>query len=134
MLHETLTEKIIKAFYTVYNALGYGFLEKVYENALVIELEKSNLPVEQQKTVTVFYEGVVVGQYFTDVVVADTVVVELKAAESLCESHRAQLQNYLRSTRHEVGLLLNFGKDPEFERILFTNDRKDLNTSSQSNA
>ena len=98
--------------------------EEIYENTLVIELKKSNLSVEQQKAITVFYEGVVVGQYFADVVVADTVVVELKAAESLCESHRAQLQNYLRSTRHEVGLLLNFGKDPEFERIFFTNDRK----------
>ena len=131
MLHKALTEIIIKAFYTVYNALGYGFFEKVYENALVIELKKSGLPVEQQKSATVFYDGLPVGQYYSDIVVADLIVIELKAAERLCERHRLQLRNYLKSTRHEVGLLFNFGKDPEFERVLCTNNRDTVFTNSQ---
>ncbi len=124
MLHKEVTDKILKAFYNVYNALVYGFLEKVYENALVIELKKHDFITEQQKKIEVFYEGKSVGIYCSDVVVNDVVVLELKAAETLCEAHRAQLRNYLKSSKHEVGLLLNFGKEPAFERILFTNDRK----------
>ncbi len=126
MLHENITKKIIEAYYKVYNSLGYGFLEKVYENALKIELMKMDLKVEQQKNIKVFYEKFEVGDYFADLIVNDLVIVELKAAESLCEEHEAQLINYLKATNLEVGLLLNFGKKAEFKRKVFSNDRKSV--------
>jgi GxxExxY protein len=124
MLHEDLTSKIIKVFYKVNDSLGYGFLEKVYENSIYIELIKMNLQVEKQKNIKVYYKGYEVGEYYADLIVNDLVIVELKAAESLCEEHEAQLNNYLKSTNIEVGLLLNFGKKAEFKRKIFTNDRK----------
>ena len=126
MLHENITKKIIEAYYKVYNSLGYGFLEKVYENALKIELKRTNLRVDQQKNVKVFYNEFEVGDYFADLIVEDLVIVELKAAESLCEEHEAQLINYLKATTLEVGLLLNFGKKAEFKRKVFSNDRKSV--------
>ena len=126
MIHEELTNKIICAFYNAYNNLGHGFLEKVYENALAIELKKCGLSVVQQKSVKVFYEGQQVGDYFADIIVNDLVLLELKAAEALRNEHFAQLTNYLKATDKEVGLLLNFGKSPEFKRILLTNDKKIL--------
>ncbi|OGU31091.1 MAG: GxxExxY protein [Ignavibacteria bacterium GWA2_35_9] len=124
MLHEEITSQIIKAFYKVNNVLGYGFLEKVYENAMLFELTKMGLKVERQKNILVHYEKVEVGNYFADLLVNDVVIIELKAAESLCEEHEAQLINYLKATNIEVGLLLNFGKKAEFRRKIFTNDRK----------
>lgn len=126
MLHENITKKIIEAYYKVYNSLGYGFLEKVYENALKIELKRINLKVDQQKNVKVFYNEFEVGDYFADLIVEDLVIVELKAAESICEEHEAQLINYLKATNLEVGLLLNFGKKAEFKRKVFSNDRKSV--------
>jgi len=122
MLHSELTEKIIKAFYKVYNTLGYGFLEKVYENALVIELKKMGFHISQQYNIKVYYDGVIVGDYFADIIVEDNVIIELKSAESLRKEHKFQLINYLKATEKEVGLLLNFGKTPEFKRAIFTND------------
>ncbi len=119
--HSEITEKIIKAFYKVYNSLGYGFLEKVYENALFIELVDIGLSVEKQKRIKVYYESKEVGEYFADLIVEDCVIVELKAAESLCEEHEFQLINYLKATETEVGLLLNFGKKPEIKRKVFSN-------------
>ncbi|NOZ60279.1 MAG: GxxExxY protein [Calditrichaeota bacterium] len=127
MLHSDLTNKIIRAFYKVYNTLGYGFLEKVYENALATELRKADCKVEQQKNIRVHYLGEVVGDYFADLIIDDTVIVELKAAEGICEGHEAQLLNYLKATDKEIGLLLNFGKKAEFKRKIFTNDRKNIN-------
>jgi GxxExxY protein len=124
MLHADITETIIKAFYKVYNTLGYGFLEKVYENAMRIELSKMSLNVLQQKNIKVFYEADQVGEYFADLLVNELIIVELKAAESICEEHEAQLLNYLKATDIEVGLLLNFGKEPKFRRKYFTNDKK----------
>jgi GxxExxY protein len=124
MLHEELTNTVICAFYNVYNVLGHGFLEKVYENALAIELKKSGLSVTQQEGVRVFYDGTQVGDYFADITVNGLVILELKAAESLKNEHFAQLTNYLKATDKEVGLLLNFGRKPEFKRILLTNDKK----------
>ena len=118
MVHEELTNKIISAFYNVYNALGHGFLEKVYENALVIELKKIDLFVTQQASVKVFYDGKRVGDYFADIVVNDLVILELKAAEAMKNEHIAQLTNYLKATDKEVGLLLNFGRKPEFKRVI----------------
>ncbi|MEW5845879.1 MAG: GxxExxY protein [Bacteroidota bacterium] len=120
-LHQELTSKIIECFYQVYNTLGYGFLEKVYENALKIELEKSGLIVERQKPIKVYYGSEVVGEYFADLLVNDQVIIELKAAETICEEHEYQLLNYLKATSIEVGLLLNFGKKPEIRRKIFTN-------------
>lgn len=118
------SKKIIEAYYKVFNTLGYGFLEKVYENALKIELKKMNLKVEQQQNIKVFYESFEVGDYYADLIVEDLVIIELKPAESLCEEHETQLINYLKAINLEVGLLLNFGTRPEFKRKVFSNDRK----------
>src|ERR1700734_3094963 len=114
--YSDITEKIIKAYYKVYNTLGYGFPEKVYENAMFLELVNMGLVVEKQKGIKVQYDGREVGEYYADIVVDDSVIVELKAAEALCEEHEYQLINYLKATDIEVGLLLNFGKEPEFKR------------------
>ena len=122
--HTDTTELIIKAFYKVYNVLGYGFLEKVYRNALAIELRKMGLEVIQEARIAVYYDGKVVGEYFADLLVASTVIAELKAARRLLEEHEAQLLNYLKATPYEVGLLLNFGPKPEIKRKAFDNSRK----------
>ena len=119
--HSEITEKIIKCFYTVYNTLGYGFLEKAYENSMFLELKKLGLFVEKQRQIKVYYDNQQVGEYYADLVVSDSVIVELKAAESLCEEHEFQLINYLKATEIEVGLLLNFGKSPQMKRKIFTN-------------
>ena len=100
--------------------LGYGFLEKVYEYALGIELRKMGFKVTQKKKIKVYYEGQIVGYYESDIIVNNLVIVETKAKESLREEHEAQLINYLRATKIEVGLLMNFGKKPEFRRKIFT--------------
>jgi GxxExxY protein len=122
--HKFITEKILKAYYNVYNSLGFGFLEKVYEKALLIELQELGLTVESQKQISVYYKHKLVGNYFADIIVEEKVILELKAAEFLFSSHSSQLYNYLKSTEIEVGLILNFGEKPEFKRIVFTNDRK----------
>ncbi|MBI5215033.1 MAG: GxxExxY protein [Ignavibacteriae bacterium] len=127
MLHQDITDKIINAFYTVYNTLGSGFLEKVYENAFVIELEKKGLHVEQQKRIDVFYKGKKVGEYFADICVEGLVVLELKAAEGIAPEHEAQLINYLKATNIELGFLFNFGPKPIFIRRILTNDKKGIN-------
>ena len=119
--HSDITKKIIKCFYKVYNTLGYGFLEKVYENAIFIELRSLGLFVEKQKQIKVYYNKEIVGEYYADLIVSESVIVELKAAESICEEHEFQLINYLKATEIEVGLLLNFGKEPSFKRKVFTN-------------
>jgi GxxExxY protein len=124
--HTEITDKIIKAFYNVYNELGFGFLERVYENAMFIELSSMGLVVEKQKKIKVFYDGSEVGEYFADLAINDCVIVELKAAESLCEEHECQLLNYLKATEIEVGLLMNFGKRPEFRRRVFSNIKINL--------
>lgn len=122
-IHSDITELIIKCFYKVYNVLGYGFLEKVYQNALLIELRSSGLFCEAQKQIKVYYQNNVVGEYFADIIVNNSVIIELKAAEGIVEEHEFQLINYLKATEIEVGLLLNFGKKPEIRRKIFTNDR-----------
>ncbi len=120
--HSDITDKIIKCFYKVYNTLGYGFLEKVYENAMFLELRNLGLFVERQKQIKVYYESEKVGEYFADLIVSKAVIVELKAVESLCEEHEYQLINYLKATEIEVGLLLNFGKNSELKRKVFSNN------------
>ena len=123
MIQRELTDKILKAFYRVYNTLGYGFLEKVYENAMLLELKSMGLRCERQKPIEVFYKDHQVGEYFADLIVEECVIIELKAAEGLVEEHEHQLINYLKATEIEVGLLLNFGKKPQFKRKVFTNPR-----------
>ena len=124
LLHRELTGEILKAFYIVYNKLGHGFLEKIYENALTIELRNMGLTVEQQQPIKVYYDSIMIGDYFADIVVNDAVILELKAAEALNPAHDAQLGNYLKATNIEVGILLNFGVKPEFRRRVFTNVMK----------
>ncbi len=119
--YKDLTSEIIGCFYDVYNELGFGFLEKVYENALKHVLEEKGFNVQKQKAIKVYFDGVVVGEYFADLIVNDVVILELKAAESLCEEHELQLINYLKATEIEVGLLLNFGKKPQVRRKIFSN-------------
>lgn len=123
-LHQDLTSKIISCFYKVYNTLGFGFLEKVYENALLIELNNAGLNVERQKPIKVHYEDRLVGEYFADIIVESKIILELKAAESLIEEHELQLINYLKATDIELGLLLNFGKKPEIRRKIFSNNQR----------
>jgi GxxExxY protein len=124
MLHEDITGAIIGAFYDVHNTLGVGFLEKVYENSLVHLLRLRGLNVVQQSPIMVYFQGVVVGEYFADLLVAEKVIVELKTAERIHPEHLAQLSNYLKATQIEVGILLNFGRQTTFKRVILTNDRK----------
>jgi GxxExxY protein len=123
-LHEDLTRKVIQVFYEVYSELGYGFLEKVYENAMVIALKNKGLYCQTQRKISVVFRGEKVGEYYSDLIVNETLILELKACEVLVPDHEAQLINYLRSTSIEIGLLLNFGKRPEIRRKIYTNDRK----------
>jgi len=128
-LHSDITNTILKAFFNVYNKLGYGFLEKVYENSMLVELRKLGLSCISQSPIDVYYDGYKVGNYFADIIVEDNIIIELKASENLCEEHEFQLINYLKATDIEVGLLLNFGKKPEHKRKVLTNDYKNLNKS-----
>ena len=131
-MHKDITDRIIKAFYNVYNSLGFGFLEKVYENAMMIELKSIGLQCEKQTPINVYYKEMRIGEYFADIVVENKVIVELKAAESLCEEHEAQLLNYLKATEIEVGLLLNFGKIPQIKRKIFENTfKKSIKTNGR---
>jgi len=125
--HGDVTDKILHAFFKiVYPQLGYGFLEKVYENALAIVLRGMGLKVVQQAKISVFFQGQIVGEYFADLLVEDKVIVELKAAREISKGHEAQLLNYLRATPYEVGLVLNFGPKPDFSRKVFDNTRKTI--------
>ncbi len=129
MKHEEITELIIKAFYKVYNTLGYGFLERVYLNALLIELKEMGFKAEINKRIYVYYHDNVVGDYVADLIVEDIIICELKANESLSEENEHQLVNYLKATEMEVGLLLNFGKRPEIRRKIYDNDKKAWRTT-----
>ncbi len=122
--HVELTRQIIGAFFKVYNTLGYGFSEKVYQNALTLELQKLGLQVKPQQPLKVYYENIEVGEYFADIIVNDTVILELKAVQRLLPEHEAQLLNYLKATSIEVGLLLNFGPKAETKRKTYDNERK----------
>jgi len=128
MINQEKTSLILKCFYKVYNTLGFGFLEKVYENALFHELKANGLNCQKQVPIAVYYQGIEVGNYFADIIVEGSIIIELKAAECLIEKHDHQLINYLKATNIEVGLLLNFGTDPQFRRKVFSNERKKLKT------
>ena len=116
MINDELTKKIIACSYKVHNTLGSGFLEKVYENALMIELRKANLHAEQQFDITVHYNGILVGEYYADIIVEDKIILELKAVENLINIHEVQLVNYLNGTEIDIGLLINFGQSVEIKR------------------
>lgn len=123
--HEDLTEQVISCFYTVYNDLGYGFLESVYQKALAVEFRETGIEFDDEVEISVFYNDQRIGEFYADFVVEDSVVLEIKAVSVLDESHEAQLLNYLNATDYEVGLLLNFGESPEIQRKIFDNERKD---------
>ena len=122
--HRVLTQKIIGVFYEVYNELGHGFLESVYETAFAIALTSNGLPVLTQIEVPVWFRGKKIGDFTADMLVDKSVLLELKAGRALDRAHEAQLLNYLRATQIEVGMLFNFGLKPEFKRMVFDNSRK----------
>ena len=119
-------DEILDAFYEVYNQLGYGFLERVYQNALFFELKEKGLNVSAQRRCPVYYKGRVVGEYFSDIIVNELVIIELKACENILANHIAQLQNYLKASNIELGLILNFGPKPQMHRKIFSNQLKKL--------
>ena len=123
--HSELTEQIIGAFYTVYSTLGYGFLENIYVKALMIELNRRGIKVNDELPIQVYYLGQIIGEYYADIIVNELVILEIKAVKSLAVEHEAQLLNYLKATPYEVGLLLNFGPKPETKRRSFDNTRKE---------
>jgi GxxExxY protein len=122
--HSDITDLILKGYFKVYNTLGFGFLEKVYENSLLLELKNAGLICASQYPMEVYYENTKVGLYYADIIVNQAVIIEIKAAEALCEEHEAQLLNYLKASAIEVGLLLNFGRKAEFKRKVFSNEFK----------
>ena len=129
MKYKELSSRIIQAFYKVYNTLGYGFLEKVYEGAMMIELKKIGLDCRNQFPIKVFYENEIIGEYFADLFIEQKIIVELKSIKTLTKQDEAQLLAYLNATNIEVGLLLNFGEKPEFKRKIFDNEYKTYNFS-----
>ena len=122
--HKELTEEIMKIFYRVYNKLGYGFLEKVYENAIMLEFKREGIPAVSQFAIKVVYEDKIIGEYFADILVYNKVIIEIKAAKSIAIEYGAQLLNYLKATKIEVGILFNFGPKADFKRKVFDNIRK----------
>jgi len=108
--HRELTEKIIGCAYRVYNQMGYGFLESVYEKCLLIELRKAGLSAVSQKPITVFYDNKVVGEFVADIIVEDTIILELKSVRQIIQAHEVQMVNYLVATEKAVGLIINFGE------------------------
>ncbi len=124
LLHEELTKQIIGAFFTVYNELGYGFVESVYKRALAVELQERGIAYEREVMFTVYYLGVDVGDYRADLVVEGKVIVEVKIADRLAPVHEVQVVNYLRAASIPVGLLLNYGPRPVFRRLVLTPDRQ----------
>ena len=124
--HARLSSKVIKTFYEVYNELGYGFIESVYEKSLAIALREKGHEVFEQIDIPVWFRGNLVGDFDADLLVDRNLILELKSARAIDSAHIAQLLNYLRATEIEVGLLLNFGPQPEFKRLVFDNSRKIL--------
>ena len=123
-LHSDLTQSSIGAFYEVYNELGHGFVESVYENALAHAIRGKGVEVHQQIAVPVWFRGVKVGDFVADLLVNKLILLELKTVRTIESAHVAQLLNYLKATEIEVGLVLNFGPKPEFKRVVFGNERK----------
>lgn len=130
MKHQRLTDKIIGIFYDVYNELGKGFIESIYEKAMCIALTEAGLSFERQKSASVYFRGHNIGNFKLDLIVEGLILLELKAASKMIHAHEAQAINYLRATDLEVGLLLNFGDKPTFKRLVFDNEfKQNLSTS-----
>ena len=117
--HKELSHLIIKGFYEVYNELGGGFLESVYENAMILVLQQQGLHVETQKEIAVYFRGIIIGNFRADMIVEEKILLELKAVRCLELAHEAQLLNYLKATTIEVGFLMNFGNEPTFKRFVY---------------
>jgi GxxExxY protein len=124
LLHSSITQVILGAFYDTYNQLGPGFLESVYERALEIDLRQAGQTVERQRPVHVYFRSQIVGRFVADLIVNKTVIVELKCARTISRAHEAQVLNLLKATNLEIGLLLNFGTKPEFRRMVYSNELK----------
>ncbi len=120
IITSTSTETLIKCFYKVYNTLGYGFLEKVYEKAFILELRKQGIECAAQVPINVFYDDQLIGEYYADILVNQEIILELKTSVIIADEHEAQLLNYLKATKIEVGYLFSFGKKPEFKRKVFS--------------
>ena len=123
MEFKDVTEKIIGCAYRVYNKMGFGFLESVYEKCLFIELVKADLDAKSQKPITVYYENEIVGEFVADIIVNDTIILELKSVRRIIKAHEVQLVNYLVATGKPVGLILNFGE----RKVEIKRKVKDLN-------
>lgn len=121
---EQLISIIIKAAYNVHNELGTGFLEKVYKNAMLIELQSLSLDAESECPINVHYKNHIVGEYYADIIVNDSVVLELKAVENLDKIHEVQLVNYLKGTGIEIGLLINFGSSVQVKKKFRTYSKR----------
>jgi len=132
--HSELTEKIIGIFYDVYNELGFGFLESVYEAAMALALSEQGIAFERQVPIPVYFHGQKIGAYDADLLVDGRVLLELKACKALEPAHEAQLLHYLRSTSVEIGLLLNFGPRPHVRRLAFENERKQISVDLRKSA
>jgi GxxExxY protein len=126
LLHKEITDKVLKSFYQVYNELGFGFLERVYQNAMYYELKSQSFNCETEKPIKVYYKNMLVGEYRADIIIDNKVILELKASDVLVYENELQLINYLKATEIEVALLLNFGQKPEFRRKIFTNENKKI--------
>jgi GxxExxY protein len=126
ILRRKITKEIFESFFVVYNELGKGFLESVYQNALAVALDERGVPNLREAPLDVFFHGARVGAFKADLLVADCVIVEIRVTPAITVSHEAQLLNYLRSCPIEVGMLLNFGPEAKFRRLIYTNSRKVL--------
>lgn len=126
LIHKELTDQVIGIFYDVYNELGHGFLESVYEQAMCVAFAEHRIPFERQFGVPVWFHGQQIGDFRADLVVERKVLLELKVGRAIERAWEKQILNYLRGTEFEVALLLNFGPEPQFRRFLFTNDRKKI--------
>jgi len=118
--HEELSSLAIKAFFNVYNELGYGYLEKVYQNAMLIELEELGVHAKANSQIKVYYKERLVGKYYADIIINDLIILELKTATKIQFAHESQVMNYLKGTEIEVGMLFNFGLKPTFKRLIFS--------------
>ena len=134
LLQRELTEKIIGTFYEVYNDLGLGFVESVYENALSVALGATGFKVGRQVPLAVWYRGVQVGEFRADMVINELVLLELKTAKSIDFAFEKQILNYLRATNLEIGLILNFGPSPQFRRFVFENPKKEIRVHPRESA
>jgi len=132
--HWDLCHSIVRVFFDVYNELGFGFYEIVYEEALTLTLIERGFSVARQVLTPIWFHGRKIGEYRADLVVNNAVLIELKSAQALDAAHRAQVLNYLRCTDFEVALLLNFGPKPAFKRLVFENSRKGIRVSSRVSA